>query len=252
MGEPLIGFDDKGGNNRGEQTSLLTSQVNVSDVNVNDTYKHQEGVNFFFPVPHDILVVFLNGFCARRPTIRSSGFFIDIGLGGNLRKRVAEIIQTRLALIHSAVDCRLVVRPWSCNPFRMAYTAFKSELKSPSVRRYSLKTQPVQYHPWSRFVELCWSQRLTITKQKRSQADDEPFSLSCTAIPKVSLEERAIEGMGAAIVAKFVGLSQHGRAQDRSGLIGMVRSRMSDGPDPIGRNPIIVSTRCRFIRFMRR
>ena len=44
-------------------------------------------------------------------------------------------------------------------------------------------------------------------------------------------------------LAKFVRLARHGRAQDRSGSIGMGWSQTSDGPDSIGRNPIIpVST----------
>jgi len=60
-------------------------------------------------------------------------------------------------------------------------------------------------------------QRLTKAKQKQRQADDEPFSLLRTAVPEVPLEERGVEGMGAATVAKFVDLSQHGRAQDGSG-----------------------------------
>ena len=66
-------------------------------------------------------------------------------------------------------------------------------------------------------IDRTASQRLTKAKQKQSQADDEPFSLLRTAIPEVPLEERGIEGMGAATVAKFVDLSQHGRAQDGSG-----------------------------------
>lgn len=66
-------------------------------------------------------------------------------------------------------------------------------------------------------IDRTASQRLTKAKQKQSQADDEPFSLLRTAILEVPLEERGIEGMGAATVAKFVDLSQHGRAQDGSG-----------------------------------
>jgi len=38
--------------------------------------------------------------------------------------------------------------------------------------------------------------------------------------------------------AKFVDLTRHGRAQDRSGSIGMGRTQTSDVPDSIGRNPI--------------
>jgi len=40
-------------------------------------------------------------------------------------------------------------------------------------------------------------------------------------------------------LAKFVHAARHGRAQDRSGSIGMGWSQTSDGPDSIGRNPII-------------
>lgn len=55
---------------------------------------------------------------------------------------------------------------------------------------------------------------------------------------EVPLEERAIEWMDGATVAKFADLSEHGRAHDASGLIGMAKSKMSDGSDPVGRNPI--------------